>query len=138
MPREVLPTSGLSIGPGFSHVVRAGDFILVSGQVSRDADGRLVGYSDPEAQARQVFHNIGQALSAAGADAQDVVKITVYVTDAAARAAVGRVRDETFAEPRPASTFLVVAALAETDLLVEVEAMAYRPLSTRPRDLPVP
>jgi enamine deaminase RidA (YjgF/YER057c/UK114 family) len=127
VPRQVFPTSGLLVSPGFSHAVRAGDFIHVSGQVARDADGRLVGNNDPEAQARQVFHNIGRALSAAGAGSEDVVKITVFVTNAADRASVSRVRDESFAEPRPASTFLVVAALAEPDLLVEVEAVAHLP-----------
>lgn len=125
MPRRAVSAQGLAHSSAYSHAVRAGDLVVVSGQVARDADGRLVGQGDVAAQTRQVFANLDAVLRAAGCGPDDVVKLTVFVTDRSARAAVSRVRDEIFTEPRPASTFLVVAGLADPDLLVEIEALAW-------------
>lgn len=125
MPREVVPTPALTSSPGFSHAVRAGGLLVVSGQVARDGQGRLVGAGDPATQAQQVFANLRVALAAGGAGLDDVVKLGIFVTDLEARPAVAAVRDEVFVEPRPASTFVVVASLADSDLLVEVEALAW-------------
>lgn len=125
MPREVIPTPALSSSPGFSHAVRAGGLLVVSGQVARDGQGRLVGLGDPAAQAEQVFENLRVALEAGGAGWDDVIRLGIFVTDREARPAVAAVRDSAFAEPRPASTFVVVASLADPDLLVEVEALAW-------------
>jgi enamine deaminase RidA (YjgF/YER057c/UK114 family) len=95
--------------------------------VPRDADGQVVGRGDAEAQARSVFENLDRALAAAGAGLDDVVKLTIFMTHISHRAAVSRVRDERFAEPRPASTLVVVAGLADRDFLLEIEALAYAP-----------
>jgi enamine deaminase RidA (YjgF/YER057c/UK114 family) len=123
----VFHPAGLAGSSGYSHVVRAGDFVVVSGQVARDADGQVVGRGDAGAQARLIFENLDKALTAAGASLDDVVKLTIFVTDISARAAVSRVRDERLADPKPASTFLVVAGLTDPDFLLEIEALAYAP-----------
>lgn len=118
---------GMSPPPGYSHVVvtAPGRIVFVSGQVSEDAAGQLIGKGDVAQQAEQVFANLSRALAAAGATTRDVVKITVFVTDAGAIAAVRTVRNRVFGtEAPPASTAVVVRALANPDWLVEVEAIA--------------
>jgi reactive intermediate/imine deaminase len=112
----------------FSHytdAVRAGNLLFVSGCVALDADGKLVGQGDVVAQARQVFENIGQCLSAAGASFADVVKVTTFLTDVSDRALINPVRQEFFGDARPASTLVEVSALAHPDALVEIEAVAH-------------
>jgi enamine deaminase RidA (YjgF/YER057c/UK114 family) len=73
---------GLAPGPGFSHAVTgSGRWVATAGQVALDDAGKLVGAGDFEAQARQVFANLGRALAAAGASFADVVKLNYYLTD---------------------------------------------------------
>jgi reactive intermediate/imine deaminase len=119
-PADVAP------GFGYSHVVAAtGRLIAISGQVALDESGRLVGPSDPEAQARQVFENLRRCLAAAGATFADVVKLTVYVTDLATMTAVRAVRDEYVDTTRPpASSAVQVAGLVLPELLLEIDALA--------------
>jgi 2-iminobutanoate/2-iminopropanoate deaminase len=114
----------------FSHytdAVRAGDLLFVSGCVSVDADGQLVGEGDVVAQARQVFANVGLALAAAGATFADVVKVTTFLTDIDDRARINPVRQEVFGDARPASTLVEVSALVLPEFLIEVEAVAVLP-----------
>jgi 2-iminobutanoate/2-iminopropanoate deaminase len=114
----------------FSHytdAVRAGDLLFVSGCVSVDADGNVVGIGDVVAQARQVFVNIGLALAAAGASFADVVKVTTFLTDIDDRARINPVRQEVFGDARPASTLVEVSALVLPEFLIEVEAVAVIP-----------
>ncbi len=123
---------GLATPAGFSHVgtCRADTLVFVSGQVAYDAEGRIVGEGDLEAQTRQVFHNLGTALQAAGAGFGDIVKLTFFVRDLDAEsiAVIRRVRREFLsAEQPPASTMVGVAALAKPALRLEVEAYAARP-----------
>jgi reactive intermediate/imine deaminase len=114
--------------PGYSHAARAGGLLFVSGQIALDEQGAVVGVDDMAAQARQVFRNLGAVLAAAGAGFADLVKLTIYVTDVGAVAAVRAARDEVVdpAAP-PASTLVEVARLVHPDLLVEVEAVAVAP-----------
>jgi len=114
----------------FSHytdAVRAGNLLYVSGCVSIDADGNVVGVGDVVAQARQVFANIGVCLSAAGASFADVVKVTTFLTDIEDRAMINPVRQEVFGDARPASTLVEVSALVLPEFLIEVEAVAVIP-----------
>ncbi|MFF3500504.1 RidA family protein [Streptomyces sp. NPDC003247] len=120
---------GVAPGTGYTHVVvGTGRLIAVSGQVSFDADGKLVGEGDPAAQARQVFDNLRRCLASAGAGFGNVVKLTYYVTDVAFLPAVREVRDQYIdVERPPASTAVQVAALFRPELLLEVEALALLP-----------
>lgn len=106
--------------------------MFVAGQVAHDADGNPVGAGDLAAQVEQCYVNVATALAAAGASFDDVAKLTVYVVDwtpekmpllgeGLARAAE-RLGVPTL--PAPPLTGIGVAALAEPDLLVEVEATA--------------
>jgi 2-iminobutanoate/2-iminopropanoate deaminase len=114
----------------FSHytdAVRAGNLLFVSGCVSLDADGKLVGEGDVVAQARRVFENIRLCLAAAGASFADVVKVTTFLTDISDRARINPVRQEFFGNVRPASTLVEVSALVLPEFLIEVEAVAVLP-----------
>lgn len=117
----------LSSPPGYSHVaeVRGGRVVYISGQVALDAQGKLVGKGDLEAQADQVFRNLGLALASVGCTVRNVVKFTVFMRDAKDLAAYRRARDRFMGEgPRPASTLVEVSKLASEDFLIEVEAVA--------------
>lgn len=111
----------------FSHytdAVRVGDLLFVSGCVSVDATGAVVGAGDVVAQARQVFANLGLILEAAGSSFADVAKVTTFLTSIDDRARINPVRQEFFAEARPASTLVEVSALVLPEFLIEVEAIA--------------
>ena len=111
----------------YTHAVRAGGLLYVSGCVPVDAEGALVGGDDVVAQARQVFANVGATLEAGGATFADVVKVTVYVTDIDDRARINPVRQDVFGDARPASTLVEVSALAIPGAKLEVEAVALLP-----------
>jgi reactive intermediate/imine deaminase len=112
----------------YTDAVRAeGPLLFVSGVVPVDRAGHLVGGDDVVAQARQVFSNLGAVLAAGGATFADVVKVTVFLTDVDDRARINVVRQEAFAEARPASTLVEIAALAIPGARIEVEAVAVVP-----------
>jgi enamine deaminase RidA (YjgF/YER057c/UK114 family) len=99
--------------------------VATAGQVALDDAGQLVGPNDPQAQARQVFANLGRALAAAGASFADVIKLNYYVTDVTMLPAVRTIRDEYVDTARPpASTAVQVSALAMPGLMIEIEAWA--------------
>ena len=98
-----------------------GNTIYVSGQIAYDSDGKLVGAGDMKAQTRQVFDNIRNVLESAGSGLKDIVKINTYITDGSKFMDMLAVRGEIFGDDPPASTAVVVAALAFPALLIEVE-----------------
>ena len=128
MQRHIVRPDGLAPTSGYSHVAEfSGRLVAVSGQVAWDADGNVVS-DDIAAQARQVFTNLRTALASVGADLQNVVKLTVFLTDIADVAAVRAVRNE-FVDPDspPASTLVAVTALVHPALKIEIEALAVVP-----------
>jgi enamine deaminase RidA (YjgF/YER057c/UK114 family) len=118
---------GLATPTGYTHVVVAADrrTVYVAGQVALDSTGKLVGAGDFRAQAEQVFANLRRALASVGASFADVVKTTTFITDAKQVPALREVRTRHL-DPKypPASTLLVVSALARPELLIEIEAIA--------------
>jgi 2-iminobutanoate/2-iminopropanoate deaminase len=108
----------------YNHAMRAGNTVYVAGQVARDWDGNLVAPNDAAGQARQMYHNLGRVLEAAGAKPEHVVKVTTYLTDPADSKAVSEVRLEFFGEHRPPHTGLIVAGLGSPEVKVEVEVIA--------------
>jgi len=111
---------------GYSRVAIAGDMAFVAGTTDAGADGRSLHPGDPAGQARAVFEIIERALGEAGFSLADVVRTRMFVTDAADIAAIAAVHGEVFREVRPASSAVVVAALIDPSLLVEIEADARR------------
>jgi 2-iminobutanoate/2-iminopropanoate deaminase len=109
----------------YAHAVRAdGPLLYVSGVVPVDGAGRLVGGDDVVEQARAVFRNLGEVLAAGGAAFADVVKVTVFLTDADDRPLINPIRQEVFGAARPASTLVEVSRLAVPGAKIEVEAIA--------------
>ena len=120
---------GLSAPGGYTHVVAsdAPRLVFVSGQVSMNARGEVVGAGDLRAQARQVYENLRVALVAAGVTFADVLKQTTYIVHYRPefRAVIAEVRREFLgAEALPASTLIGVEALARPEYLIEVELIA--------------
>jgi len=111
----------------YTDAVRAGDLVFVSGIVAVDREGQLVGGADVVAQARQVFQNMREVLAAAGCGFEDVVRVTIYLTDVDDRPSINPVRQEVFGEARPASTLVEVPRLAVPGAKIEVEAVAVLP-----------
>ena len=120
------PGAPPALRPYYSNAVRvpAGDLLFISGQVAWDADGAVVGRGDPVRQAEQVFANIATILAAHGATFEDIVKVTVYVTDLSWFDELSEVRVRLFAVLPPASVIVQVVSLVDPDLLIEVEAIA--------------
>lgn len=104
-----------------------GNTIYVSGQIAFNSAGKLVGKGNMKAQTRQVFRNIKAVLRAGGYKMEHVVKINTYITDASKFMEMLEARGNVFGKNLPASTGVVVAALAFPELLIEVEAVAVKP-----------
>jgi 2-iminobutanoate/2-iminopropanoate deaminase len=111
----------------FTDGVLAGGFLYVSGIVAVDGDGRLVGGDDVVAQTRQVFETMRVILGAGGCGFEDVVKVTVFLTDIDDRPLINPVRQEIFGATRPASTLVEVPRLAVQGARVEIECIALVP-----------
>jgi 2-iminobutanoate/2-iminopropanoate deaminase len=127
MPVDSVPTPSAPAAAGpYSPAVRAGDWLVLAGQVGLDpATGTIVS-GGVDAQARQVLANIAAVLRDCGAGLTDVAKTTVFVTDIAQFATVNNVYAEAFGDHRPARSTVQVAALpGGAD--VEIEAWAYLP-----------
>jgi len=107
----------------YTDAVRFGNLVFISGVAPLDQDGKLVGGDDPVAQTRQVFENLTRILRAANAGFDDVLKVTVYLTDIADRARINPVRQQYFGASRPASTLIGVNELAIAGMKVEIEAV---------------
>ena len=89
-----------------------GDTIVLSGQVSVGPNQEVIGAGDFDAQAEQVFHNIERILTAAGSRLDNIVKVTIYLTDMAYLPKIVELRGRYFNPPYPASTMVEVSALA--------------------------
>jgi len=126
---EHINPPGLASPPGgiYSHLVRAGAQLYISGQLSRDRDGTLLGKGDVASQYRQVWSNLTLALAAVGLSPEHLVKTTTYVVGAENIPALRAIRQELSPAEPPTSTMVVVAGLAVSGALVEVDAIASFP-----------
>lgn len=97
-------------------------WLYISGQLGIGADGKL--RDGTAAQAEQAWANILNLLAAAGMGAEDLVKVTTFLTDPADVGAVRAARERALGGVRPASTMLVVQALASPEYRIEIEAVA--------------
>lgn len=105
-----------------------GAVVWISGQVSQDKDGNVVHKGDFIGQARQALSNLKAMVETAGGTLGDLVKVNTYLTDLRYREDLARVRAEFFPEGKlPASTLIGVTALADPDMLLEIEAIGILP-----------
>ena len=109
--------------------VAPGKLVFVSGILSRNSKGEIVGKGDMAAQIRQVFENIKTALAAAGATMTDIVKRQTFTTDIDAYFENIEARMEHGGDTLSTSTTVEVRRLSHPDFLIEVEVMAVIPQS---------
>lgn len=131
---------------GYAQAVKVGDTIYVSGQLSHDEEGNMVGvppldstgkildHSNMEVQMRQTYVNARRILGEFGASLDDVVEEVIYVTNMdAAFAVAGPVRKEAYRSDKPAvaSTILTTERLALPAQLIEIKFTARMPQPDR-------
>jgi enamine deaminase RidA (YjgF/YER057c/UK114 family) len=111
---------------GYAQAVKVGDTIYLSGQVSHDDDGNVLGEGDMEVQMRAAYANVGKVLAQYGASMENVVDEIVFVTDMdAAFGARVKMKDEVFAgSPVLASTIVQIERLAFPQLMIEIRCVA--------------
>ena len=121
------PEAPAPVGP-YSQAVMAGGWLYCSGQVALDPDsGELLGAGDVAEETRQTLRNLQAVLRAAGAEANRVVRTTVYLVDLADFATVNGLYAEVFgAGVAPARACVQVAALPK-GARVEIDAVAWLP-----------
>lgn len=128
--RQIIKVPGLgdAAGYGYEQCIRVGDLVYVAGQVGVDANYKVVS-EDITEQARQAFRNVQLALRAAGGDLQDMISMTVFITDMQRNfTPFIAVRNEFLKPPSlPTSAAIGVAALAFPTLKVEIQAVAHIP-----------
>ena len=105
----------------YSQAVQSGQLVFLSGQIPLRPDDMTIVDGDFAARARQVFTNLGAVAAAAGGDLNDIVKLTIFLTDLNDFATVNAVMEEFFEQPFPARAAVEVSALPKG---VDVEADA--------------
>jgi 2-iminobutanoate/2-iminopropanoate deaminase len=125
MSRDLIEAAGAPAAVGaYSHAVRTGNLVFLSGSIALDpASGEMVGGGDVAAEARQVLANMRAVLKAAGVDAAQVVKTTIFLVEMSDFAAVNAVYAEVFGASPPARTTVAVAGLPK-GARVEIDAIA--------------
>ena len=111
----------------YSHAVKMGSMLFVSGQLPVNSHRQLVAPGDLRGQTRQVMDNIGRILAASGASWRDVAKLTIFVVGMDQIQQVREAREAYYAEQNiepPASTAVGVTSLAIEGALIEIEAYA--------------
>jgi len=117
VPGEMEPVSH------YCHVVKAGDFIYLSGMVGMRTDGSIP--PDTVSQFEIALGSIDTCLRHAGGRPEQVVKVLIFMTDITERASINPIRQRYFGEHKPASTLVEVRGLVDPRMRVEIEAVAY-------------
>ncbi len=120
--RDTYP--GQAMDNDLCQVVKAGNLIFLRGQVGSDFEGNVIGIGNPAAQTEQAMRNVKQLLEEAGADLEDICKITVYITDRAYREEVYEVIGKWLKGVFPVSTGLIVQGLAKPEWVMEIDVIA--------------
>ena len=116
---ERINPAGLAPPPGgrYAHVVRWGSRVWIAGQTSREGDARR--------QADKVYENLATAIGAVGGTLSNIVKVTIFLTSTDSLAAARAAQNECWGEHAlPASSMVIVSALAQPAYLIEIEAEA--------------
>ncbi len=128
MPKTVLRPKTLEFQPRpaypYSPGAKGGNYVFTAGQVAWDARAEVVGPGDVQAQTVQTLNNVKSVLAEGGATLDDVLKCTVYLKDISDFQAMNEVFASFFPNDSPART-TVQALLADPEMLVEIEAIAY-------------
>jgi enamine deaminase RidA (YjgF/YER057c/UK114 family) len=130
MQKEIFSAPTVYIPKRYAQGVKTtgGTIVWISGQVSQDKNGKVVHRGDFAGQAHQALTNLKAMVEAAGGTIHDIIKVNTYLTDLRYREELARIRADFFPEGKlPASTLVGVTALADPDMLVEIEAIAVIP-----------
>lgn len=122
--REVINPKNVHWPFGFSHIVKVGDTVYISGQLPQDQDGNIVGKGDMVAQTEKTYENLKKCLESVGATMHDIVMLRIFVTNLEEFQKTGDVRKKYFGKYRPATTGLEISRLYFPDAMIEVEATA--------------
>ncbi|MEP2988514.1 MAG: RidA family protein [Parasphingorhabdus sp.] len=114
------PLAPFAIAPGW----RVGDLLFLSGQAAIDESGAIVGDGDFDAQLEQTIANIDRVLMAGGSSRDQIVKVTIYLTDMGNFPKIVDARKKYFVPPYPADTIVEVKALALPELMIEIDVIA--------------
>jgi reactive intermediate/imine deaminase len=125
MAKIVISSDKVAKVPGapYSACTKSGNLVFVSGMVSLNAKGEIVGRGDIRAQTKQVLDNVQAVIEAAGAKMSDIAKTTVFITDLANLVAYNEVYKTYFPNDPPARA-TVKADLVNKDFLIEIDAFA--------------
>jgi enamine deaminase RidA (YjgF/YER057c/UK114 family) len=129
--REIINPPELVRPRGFNHgiVVEGGRLLLLAGQDGSDAEGRIIAPGDLVSQYEQIIRNLKAVVEAAGGELQDIVKLSIYVTDRDAyRAqlkALGEIHRAYFGHHYPAMALFEVKGLFNPDAMIEMEGIAH-------------
>ena len=126
MIERITPPGGPTPRGPYSHAVRAGDFIYVSGQGPIDPESNQFSYGDIRHETRIVLNNILRILAGCGASMKDVVRCGVFLADGDDFVAMNEVYGEFFGEAKPART-TVECKFANKQMKVEIDCVAYQP-----------
>jgi len=125
MIERITPPGAVSPRGPYSHAVRAGNFIFVSGQGPIDPATDKLSYGTIEHETRLVLNNVKRIIEGCGATMKDVVKCNVYLRNGTDFAAMNTVYAEFFGEAKPART-TVETKFADARMLVEIDCIAYQ------------
>ncbi|HEY8694372.1 MAG TPA: RidA family protein [Chloroflexota bacterium] len=126
MPKQIIQPDGLNVpGPtrSYSHAVRNGNLLFLAGQTGNDAPAQA-GMGRFEAQTRRAFARMQMILEAAGGSLDNLVTMTVFITDIRFGDEFVRLRGEILKRDFPASALIGVSHLANTEALLEIQAVA--------------
>ena len=128
MPKKVLRPKSLEFQPRptfpYSPGARGDNMVFTAGQVAWDKTGNLIGINDVRAQTVQTLANVEAVLKEGGAELSDVVKCNVYLKDMKDFQIMNEEFAKLFPDNPPART-TVQTPMAESEMLVEIEAIAY-------------
>ena len=112
MSKQAILSDGAPAAIGtYSQAIRSGDLVFLSGQIALDPDTMEFVAGDFEARARRVFDNLKAVTAAAGGELNQIVKLTIFLTDLNDFATINSVMEDYFDQPYPARAAVQVAAL---------------------------
>ncbi len=130
MGKAIVNPPSLARPRGFSHgvLVTGGILLFLAGQTASDAEGRIVAAGNIVAQYEQVLRNLQTVVQAAGGTMQDIMKITIFVSDRddylAHLKELGNVHKAFFGSYYPATALLEISRFYQDEALIEIEGMA--------------
>jgi 2-iminobutanoate/2-iminopropanoate deaminase len=111
---------------GYSHAVKIGDDIKISGAVSMDDEGNPTAVGDLEQQMKNAYSDLDKVLTHYGYTFDDVMVENVFTTDMAKFLEVASYRSSIYTKQFPTGTWLEVKGLALPEFMIEIELEAHR------------